>query len=181
MLGLALVAYEFIMLTVGPTWERCVPLLQILCIGGAFLPLHTLYQNFIISRGRSDVYLRLVALQIVLQIVFTFESCPLWYYSDGCSILCPQCLVYSFLAFCPSQHSSAETRYKHLRILFLFVLIAVVVMVITYYATLWTNVLWVLLLCRIILASLLYLGIMKLPHAKTLEECIDFLLRRNKQ
>lgn len=52
MLGLALVAHEFILVTVGPKWEPCVPLLQILCIGGAFLPIQSLYHNFIISRGR---------------------------------------------------------------------------------------------------------------------------------
>lgn len=180
MLGLALVAYEFIMLTVGPTWERCVPLLQILCIGGAFLPLHTLYQNFIISRGRSDVYLRLVALQIVLQIVFTLSLAP---YGITVMVAAFSALNVLFTLFWHFALRSIHplNTLQALKDTVPFVLIAVVVMVITYYATLCTNVLWALLLCRIILASLLYLGIMKLLHAKTLEECIDFLLRRNKQ
>ena len=152
MLGLALVAYEFIMLTVGPTWERCVPLLQILCIGGAFLPLHTLYQNFIISRGRSDVYLRLVALQIVLQIVFTLSLASYGITAMVAAFSALNVLFTLFWHFALRSIHPLNTL-QALKDTVPFVLIAVVVMVITYYATLWTNVLWVLLLCRIILAS----------------------------
>ena len=77
MFGLALVAHGFIIVTIGTKWEPSVILLQLLCIGGAFIPLQTLYQNLIISRGRSDSYLRLVALQIVLQIVLTLSLASL--------------------------------------------------------------------------------------------------------
>ena len=66
MVGLALIAHEFITLTVGPHWEACVPLLQILAFGGAFMPIYTTYQNLVISKGRSDIYLWCNAIQIVL-------------------------------------------------------------------------------------------------------------------
>ena len=38
-------------------WIASVPLLQILCVSGAFMPIYTLYQNLAISKGRSDVYM----------------------------------------------------------------------------------------------------------------------------
>ena len=77
MFGLALTAHEFIVVTIGVKWEPSVVLLQILSVGGAFIPLQILYQNLIISRKRSDIYLWLVATQIVLQIVLTLSFAPL--------------------------------------------------------------------------------------------------------
>ena len=51
MFGLALVAREFILITIGENWLDCVPLLQVLCLSGAFMPLYTMYQNLAISKG----------------------------------------------------------------------------------------------------------------------------------
>lgn len=177
MLGLALVAREFILLTVGPKWEACVPLLQILCFGGAFLPLQALYQNFVISRGRSDFYLDLVSLQIFLQIAIT-----LCFVSQGITVMVTAFSVLNIL-FTLLWHY-AFNRTSHLRLLdamkdtMPFALIAAAIMVATYYATLWTDVLWLLFLLRCIIAAVLYLGVMRLLHAAVLEECLQFLFKK---
>ena len=63
MLGLALIAQEFIIITVTEKWLPSASLMQLLCIAGAFLPLATLYYNMIISRGKSDVYMWNVIIQ----------------------------------------------------------------------------------------------------------------------
>ena len=57
MFGLSLVAPEFIVTLIKEKWLPSAHLMQILCIGGAFLPIATLYFNLIISRGKSDVYM----------------------------------------------------------------------------------------------------------------------------
>ena len=173
MFGLALVAYEFILLTVGPTWERCVPLLQILCVGGACLPLQGLYQNFIISRGRSDIYLRLVALQIILQIGITLSlsSYGLTTMVTGFSVLnvCfTICWHYALRKIHPLSTMAA------LKDTVPFAFIAALCMVATHYATLWANELWLCFGLRVLMAAILYFLIMKLLHVKTLEECIDY-------
>lgn len=68
MLGLALAAPEFIFLTVGAKWMGSVPMLRLLCLGGAFTPLSILYGNLANSEGHSELYMRntvgLAALQI---------------------------------------------------------------------------------------------------------------------
>ena len=69
MLCFAAVAYPFIWITVGDKWLGCVPLLQVLCLCGALLPIHTLYQNLAISQGRSDIFMWLNIAQIVVQII----------------------------------------------------------------------------------------------------------------
>lgn len=71
MLGLSLVSGELIGL-LPSRWEDAAPLLRMLCIGGAFLPVSTLYGNFIISRGKSGTYMWntiIQSLTIILMLV----------------------------------------------------------------------------------------------------------------
>lgn len=177
MLGLAVVAHEFIVITIGEKWLPCVPLLQILCVGGAFMPLHVLFQNFIISSGRSDINLLVITSQIVLQAGLTLLLAPkgVLVMVAGFSALN---VVFTFCWYL------ATLRIRHIPFVAVlkdtvpFAAIAAAVMGVTYYATCWTSNLWALLLLRIVIAGLLYLGIMKLLHAKTLEDCISFIRKR---
>ena len=180
MLGLALVAREFIVLTIGAKWLPCVPLLQVLCVGGAFLPLHTLYQNFIISRGRSDLYLRCIALMIVLQISLTLALA-----SHG---IMAMVIAFSTLnvAFTFCWHAALRrvaplSLFAALKDTMPFFMVALAVMAATWVATRWTDSLALRLALRIGIAGILYFTAMKLLHAKTLEESMSYVLhhRRN--
>ena len=68
MFGLAIVSREFILITIKEKWIDAIPLLQMLCIGGAFVPFYTMYQNVALSNGRSDIYMRCNVIQIILQL-----------------------------------------------------------------------------------------------------------------
>ncbi len=57
MLGLGLIAPELIVLSVTAKWLPAVQVIQILCVGGAFMPLATLYGNLFNSIGRPGVYM----------------------------------------------------------------------------------------------------------------------------
>ena len=57
MLGLCLVSEELIIITVTEKWLPSVPLMQWLCIGGAFAPVAALLYNLLISRGHSNTYM----------------------------------------------------------------------------------------------------------------------------
>ena len=57
MLGLSLIAPELIMLTITDKWLPSASILQLLCIGGAFIPITNLYSNLVISKGKSDIYM----------------------------------------------------------------------------------------------------------------------------
>ena len=55
--GLGMVAHEFITVAITAKWARSAEYMQLLCIGGAFVPLSFLLSNLVISKGRSSVYL----------------------------------------------------------------------------------------------------------------------------
>ena len=177
MFGLALVAHEFIIVTIGMKWEPSVILLQLLCIGGAFIPLQTLYQNLIISRGRSDSYLRLVALQIVLQIVLTLSLASLGITAmvaafSALNVLFTACWHYALQRIHPLPALDV------LKDTMPFALIAAVVMLATHYATLSITSLWLLLLTRIIVAAALYFMVMRLLNVTILKECLQFIRKK---
>ena len=177
MFGLALVAHEFIIVTIGMKWEPSVILLQLLCIGGAFIPLQTLYQNLIISRGRSDSYLRLVALQIVLQIVLTLSLASLGITAmvaafSALNVLFTACWHYALQRIHPLPALDV------LKDTMPFALIAAVVMLATHYATLSITSLWLLLLTRIIVAAALYFIVMRLLNVAILKECLQFIRKK---
>ncbi len=76
MFGLALVAEEFIVITVTDKWLACVPIMQLLCVWGAFTAICELYKNMVISHGKSNVYLYANIVFGVVQILVLIATMP---------------------------------------------------------------------------------------------------------
>lgn len=173
MFGLALVAHEFIFCTVGPNWAAAVPLLQILCLSGAFFPLYSLYQGLIFSKGRSDINLWCNVAQLIIQIALV-----LLFHQWGITVMV---IIYSafnivwLLAWQAAAHHIIGFRLGQLLLDILpFLVISVTVMAVTWFLTrsIESNIL--LLLTRIPLAAALYIAALKVCHAKILDECLSF-------
>ncbi len=177
MFGLALVSREFILITIGEGWKDCVPLLQVLCVSGAFVPLYTMYQNLAICQGRSDVYMRLNIAQIVLQIIVI-----LCFYRQGIYMMVCAYSVFLILWLLPWQLSAGKLiSYRlldFLRDMAPFTVIAAAVMVAVYFATSMIEQLWLLILVRIVMALVLYYAILKLLGTEILKECEAFVKKR---
>lgn len=177
MFGLAMVAHEFILVTILEKWKDSVPLLRVLCLGGAFLPFYTMYQNLVISRGRSDIYmwctLSLILSQIVL-ILLTASQGILVMVAVYTALTVVWLFVWHYFV-----HRLIGLRLLDvLRDLLPFCLLSAAVMAFTYWVTLPIRPLLLLLLARILLAAVLYLGALKLLHAQILEECLAFVKRK---
>ena len=177
MFGLALVANEFILSTIGPKWEACVPILRILCIGGAFMPFYSLYKNLIISQGRSDINMWLNISQIALQLVLIFLTYQYGIITVVCAYtilnivwlitwqVCAKRLIgIQFLDVCKDTIP--------------FALISMAIMVGIWYATASITNSYLLLFVRILLAVILYAVIMRLLKVKMMDECIKFIVKR---
>ena len=175
--GLALVAREFILCTIGYEWIECVPLLQILCISGAFMPIYTLYQNLVISHGRSDINMWLNIGQIVLQLCII-----LLFYRQGITIMVIAYTVFNILwlgAWMPSAKRIIGLRFLNvLKDIVPFMLCGALVMVATYFATIAISNIYLLLVVRVLIAAALYYGIMRLLNVVILRECMQFILKK---
>jgi O-antigen/teichoic acid export membrane protein len=177
MLGFAMVSNEFILLTIGEKWRESIILLQILCMGGAFMPLSSLYHNLIISSGRSDLYMWCNIGQMVIQLILV-----LLFYSKGIIAIVIAYTILTILWLGVWQIQA--TRLAGIRLLDVlkdivpFLVVSLLVMTITYISTANITNLVLLLGARILMAVVLYAGMMKLLRAKVMEECIDFIRKK---
>lgn len=180
MLGLALVANEFVIVVLGNKWLDCIPLLQVLCMAGAFIPFYTVYQHLAIGCNRGDLYLWCNVGQIVMQIGLIL----LCYYLFSQSIIV---VVTVYSIFMILWLAAWQVAAKHLINLkwseaFLdivpFLLITVVVFTITYFATLFIHNNVLLLITKVIFGAALYIIVMKLAKVKIFDECWQFLRKK---
>ena len=177
MFGLAIISNEFILLTIGKRWIDAVPLLQMLCIGGAFVPFYTLYQNVAISNGRSDIYMFCNIAQIVLQLVIIG-----FFYHLGINTMVMVYTLFTIAWLFVWQWTARRIIGLRFREVIKDVMptlcIALLVMATTYFVTLSLHHLLLLLICRILIATLLYAAIMKLLHVEMMDELLLFIKKR---
>ena len=177
MFGLALVANEFILSTIGSQWADSIPLLRVLCIGGAFMPFYSLYKNLIISQGRADVNMRLNILQIVLQFILIMAT-----YKQGILMVVYAYSALNILWLLVWQVYAR--RMIGLRLLDVlkdtlpFALISLAIMIVVYFVTQSITNTYLLLLARIVAASVLYYAIMRLLNVAILNECLQFIRKK---
>lgn len=177
MFGLAIISNEFILLTIGKRWIDAVPLLQMLCIGGAFVPFYTLYQNIAISNGRSDFYMFCNIAQIVLQLVIIA-----FFYHLGINTMVMVYTLFTIAWLFAWQwvaHRIIGLRFwEVIKDVMPTLCIALLVMATTYFVTLPLHHLLLLLICRILIATLLYAAIMKVLHVEMMDELLLFIKKR---
>lgn len=172
MLGFALVSREFILITIGKKWVDCIPMLQVLCISGAFMPLYTMYQNIAISKGRSDIFMWLNIGQIALQIAII-----LIFYRYGMLIMVCAYSAMMIIWLLPWHHYAGRLIcyrwWDAFKDVSPFCLAASAVMSAVYFATCMLEQPFLLIGIRFVIAALLYYGIMKVARVQILKECED--------
>ena len=180
LLGFGLVAKEFIVLTITAKWLASARLLQILCVGGAFLPLSTLLSSFIISQGKSGTYFVSTLVLCVVQIVTMLLIYPLGVRSMVMVIALIN-VAWTFVWFFLARRLIAYSLWMFLKDVIPFALAATAVMAVTFFVTKTITTLWMLLLARIVFAAVLYFVVMKIARVKILDECLQFIRNKRKK
>jgi len=177
MFGFAIVAEEFITLTISSKWADSVPLLQMLCLGGAFLPLHSLYRNLVISRGRADMNLWINVAQTLLLLALIFVSAR-----HGLTFMVTVfsgfIVVYLLVWQWAAHRLIGVTLGEVLCDILPFLLASVAVMAFTALVTQPLHAMLLRLVARVAIAALLYVAIMKLARVRMLDETVDFLRKK---
>lgn len=180
MFGLALIAPEFIELTIQTKWMPCVPMLQTLCVWGAFLPISTLCSNLIISKGKSDIYMWNTIAIGILQVaaVLLVHRQGIYY-----MILTYACInIVWLLVWHHFIRKEISLRlWDAIKDIAPFGGIALLTMGITYALTVSIEPQWLLMTAKIIIAGIVYFCIMHLSRSKIQQEALSYLLRRKKE
>ena len=172
--GMAIVAKEFIFVTITDKWADSVPLLQMLCIGGAFMSFYTLYQHLVIASGRSDIYMWCNIGQIVVQItlIMLFHSLGI---EAMVAIYTTATVLWLIVWQIQAKRLIGISMSRVLADTMPFMFAAASVMAVTYFATSFIANPYVLLPLRAIIASGLYFCVMKVTKVDILDECINYV------
>jgi len=186
--GLAIVSHEFIMLAIGEKWAFAASLLPLLCLCGAFMPLSTLLTDSVISQHRSDIYLWSTIALGVLQIALMVG---LWRQGIMVMVVAYTLLniAWMFVWHFFVRRLMGYRLTDFLKDILPFALAAAFVMGLTWLITYQFTVyslrftddylrLWILLISRVVMAMLLYYGLMRIAGVVILKEVIAFIKKK---
>lgn len=177
MLGLSLIAPELITISITDKWSSSASILQLLCVGGAFIPVTNLYSNLVISKGKSNIYMWNT---ICLGVIQVFSMLLLYPYGIHTMIT-----VYVAINICWllvwHYFVWREIRlnlFAALKDILPFAFIATTVMTATYYITIGFTNLYLLMASKVIIAGILYTSILWLSGSVTLKESLHYIIKR---
>lgn len=177
MLGLALIAPEFILLTIKDKWIDCIPILQQLCIWGAFFPITTLCSYLLISRGKSNLNLYSNITLGCLQIVALLIS---WRF--GISIMISTYVIINILwmiVWYLMVRKEIGLRFMDaIKDICPFIIITIVAAITAKVICGFMDSPYMILASKIIITAVLYLGISRIANSKIQDEIFSYLLKR---
>lgn len=177
LLGLAFIAKEFIIITVGEKWLASVPFLQLFCLWGAFGYIWFLYTNLLIAHGKSDIYLKGVVGTAIIQLSVVALCFPLGIYTMVCAY------IFVFLISIIWWHTrvSKILNLKFVLVLkdispyLLFVLFSFFV---AWVLCLYISNIYLLLFSKILITGVVYFAVLWVADSKILKESLNFVLRK---
>ena len=176
LLGLALVAEDFIVLVIGAKWQESARLLSLLCLYGAFAPITTLYSGLVISRGKSGINmtLGLVSCVLVWGGIITMHAlgCDL---TDMVAYYVALNIGWVVVWQCCARRLIGMRHWWACQDILPFFGFAAACMAVTGWATAALGVCWLRLGLRIGMAAVLYVGILWVCRATILRESVAFL------
>lgn len=178
MFGLAIVSYEVIVLLITDKWLPSVSVMQILCIGGAFLPIGTLFGNLFNSTGRPGVYMWNV---ITLGCVQTISLCVTYGYGLTVMLIVYSCINILWIGIWQIQaHNKIGLGYlQMLGDILPYLFIAGTTMGVTAWATCALDGLWLKLGLRILLGGGIYAGAIRVLMPSDYFEAMEFITKRH--
>ncbi|MGL5979863.1 MAG: lipopolysaccharide biosynthesis protein [Phocaeicola sp.] len=181
MLGLSLVAPQFITLAITDKWLPSAIILQVLCFHGAFIPILQLYSHLIISKGKSHIYMwstiSLGMLQlVVVATLFQLECALLTTISISVAIQIAWLGVWHYFV----QKELSLSLVDALKDILPFGFIAAAVMVVTHWITSSIESVWLLFITRVVLAASLYILLMWGSGSVTFKESVGYLLKKKR-
>ena len=178
MFGLALIAPEFVTIFVTDKWAGAVPVLQILCVWGAFYPLANLFSSMIISRGKSNIHMGCTIVISCIQLVVVFFTARHGLY--------PMLFAFVFVNFAGlvlwQYFAKKLIGVKYREILFKdilpFLSTTLLVLVVAYFCAFAIANIYLRFAVKIVVSAVLYIGIMHFSGSIIFKETVAFFLQR---
>lgn len=177
MLGLAFVANEFILITVGEKWLPSVPFLQLFCVWGAVAYLWNLYINLLMAHGKSNVYMWgmvIVGLSQIAIVALTFSFGILWMVAAYVASFFIGLLGWQYFA----NRLIGLQLWNVIKDVIPYLGITIVAFVITWGITYWIENIYMLFVAKVMLAGVLYVAMIWKSNSVVFKESLEFLKKK---
>ena len=177
MLGLSLVAKEFIVILITEKWLVSAGIMQMLCVAGAFIPISALFSNLIISRGHSEAYMWASVAQCVAGIVVALAASPF-----GIRVMVLAFVVVSVLWtgiwLRLAQREVSITATEFVRDISPYLLLSAVLCLVAHFAFGGIGNIYMRFGVKVLAVALPYVGVLWLLGSTILRESADFLIHK---
>ncbi len=178
LLGLSLIAEDFIVLLAGEKWHESAMLLSLLCIYGAFSPVVTLYSNLVISRGRSTINMVIGLLNCAFVWGGIIALHGMGYGLTAMVVFYVVLNIGWLIVWQECARRLIGLRWLHaLKDILPFLMLAAGVMFVAYAATRDMPISWLRIALRVAIAPALYVPLLWIAKARILRESIDYIFR----
>lgn len=180
MFGLALIAKEFIVISITDKWLPSVPILQILCIWGAFMPIVTLYSNLVMSKGKSNIYMWNTIILSLLQLLIMLLAYPYGITTMLMLFVAVNIAWMGVWQYFVWQQTGLTLWYA-LKDIVPFAGIAAATMIATHFITINIGNIYLMLAAKIMIAGAIYMSVMWISNVAIFRGSIKYISGRYKK
>ena len=177
MLGLALVAKEFIVILITEKWLVSAGIMQLLCIAGAFIPISFLFSNLVISRGHSKAYMWTSVAQCVAGMVVALAASPFGIHVMVTAFVVVT-ILWTYVWLRLAQREVSITFSEFVRDISPYLLLSAVLCLIAHFACGGIGNLYLRFAVKVVAVAIPYVGVLWLLGSTILRESATFLLHR---
>ena len=177
MFGLAFISNELILITITDKWQTSVPIMQVLCIGAAFLPITSLYSFLFISRGNSDINMWNIITAGMLQLVVAYFMLPY----GVLNMVFVYVSINIFWILIDYFITNRLIKYSFIHLLkdiVPFLLAAGIAIGVTCCVVSFIENIYISLCIKMVMVAGIYIIIMRLTNARIFQETIVYLLKK---
>ena len=179
MFGLSLTAPELITLAITDKWLPSAQMMQILCIGGAFLPISNLFSQLLLSRRHSSIYMWCTIALSILQLATAYISYPYGIQTMLTTFVIVN-IGWMFVWLHFVHREIGLTCLSFLKDICPYLTISTALIVSAHYATISIESTDIRLICKIIGVGTSYILILWLMRSVILQESISFFINKRK-
>lgn len=179
MLGLSLTAPELITIAITDKWLPSARMMQVLCIGGAFLPISNLFSQLLLSRGHSSIYMWNTIALSFFQLAIALILYPYGIHQMLYAFVAVQTgwlLIWSYWV----HREIKLTFWAWLKDISPYLFLSVTLTMFSHYTTLGIESVSLRFACKIICVAGPYLFILWILKSVILREAIEFLLHKKR-
>lgn len=174
MIGLALIAPEFITITIGEKWLPSADIMMVLCVWGAFFPVCQVYQKQLLSAGRSGEMMFCVISRCAVQIAvvaLTFRYGILTMVSAGTAANVLSIFVVHYFV----RRINGVSLWQLMQSVLPFVIATAISVAAGYFAAYCLDGSYLRVLVKIIATAGVYFAVLRIARSQVLSEAAGFL------